>query len=62
MVYQDRFAGNFRGFEEKIPYLQELGARLIHFMPFFRSPPGDSDGGYAVSDYLDVDPSGGAPP
>jgi amylosucrase len=60
MVYLDRFAGSFRGFEEKIPYLRELGVRLIHLMPFFRSPPGNSDGGYAVSDYLGVDPRYGS--
>ena len=56
MVYLDRFAGSLTGFEKKIPYLEELGVRLVHFMPFFRSPPGKNDGGYAVSDYLGVDP------
>ncbi len=56
MVYLDRFAGNLRGFEEKLPYLEELGVKLVHFMPFFRSPPGNNDGGYAVSDHLGVDP------
>jgi amylosucrase len=56
MVYIDRFAGSIKGFEERIPYLEELGVRLVHFMPFFRSPPGNNDGGYAVSDYLGVDP------
>lgn len=56
MVYLDRFAGNLKGFEKKIPYLEELGVKLIHFMPFFRSPSGNNDGGYAVSDYLGVDP------
>jgi len=56
MVYLDRFAGTLKGFEAKLPYLEELGVRLIHFMPFFRTPPGNSDGGYAVSDYLGVDP------
>jgi amylosucrase len=56
MVYVDRFAGNLSGFEEKIPYLRELGIRLVHLMPFFKSPPGQNDGGYAVSDYLEVAP------
>jgi amylosucrase len=60
MVYLDRFAGTLRGFEAKLPYLQELGVRLIHLMPFFRSPEGNSDGGYAVSDYLGVDPRYGS--
>ncbi|MBL8966123.1 MAG: alpha-amylase family protein [Spirochaetaceae bacterium] len=59
MVYLDRFAGNLRGFEEKLPYLEELGVKLVHFMPFFPSPEGNNDGGYAVSDYLGVDPRRG---
>ena len=60
MLYLDRFAGSLKAFEEKIPYLEELGIKLIHLMPFFRSPPGNNDGGYAVSDYLGVDPRYGS--
>lgn len=56
MLYLDRFAGTLRGFRQRIPYLEELGVRLVHFMPFFRSPEGRNDGGFAVSDYLGVDP------
>jgi amylosucrase len=56
MVYLDRFAGNLSGFEKKIEYLEELGVRLVHLMPFFKSPSGQNDGGYAVSDYVEVDP------
>ena len=56
MVYLDRFARDFKGFQRRIPYLEELGVRLVHFMPFCRSPEGNNDGGYAVSDYLAVDP------
>jgi amylosucrase len=60
MLYLDRFAGDLRGFEERIPYLEELGVGLVHFMPFWRSPGGNNDGGYAISDYLGVDPRMGA--
>ena len=55
MVYIDRFAGTLREFQKRLPYLEELGVRLVHFMPFCRSPEGNNDGGYAVSDYLEVD-------
>ena len=56
MVYIDRFAGDLKAFQKRMPYLEELGVRLVHFMPFCRSPEGNNDGGYAVSDYLEVDP------
>jgi len=55
MAYLDRFAGNFRGFRERIPHLERLGVRIVHLMPFFPCPAGNNDGGYAVSDYLGVD-------
>ena len=38
-----------------IPYFQELGLTYLHLMPLFDAPEGDSDGGYAVSDYRTVD-------
>ncbi|MBP7096208.1 MAG: hypothetical protein KBC36_08985 [Spirochaetia bacterium] len=56
MAYLDRFSGDFRGFRERLPHLERLGARIVHLMPFFPCPAGNNDGGYAVSDYLGVDP------
>lgn len=56
MLYVDRFAENLKGFEKKIPYLKELGIRYVHFMPLLKSREGNNDGGYAVSDYLSVEP------
>lgn len=56
MVYLDRFAGDFHGFREHLGWLEDLGIDLVHLMPFMRSPEGENDGGYAVSDYLGVDP------
>lgn len=55
MLYIDRFSKDLRGFEEKIDYLAELGVTYVHFMPLLKSREGNNDGGYAVSDYLEVD-------
>ena len=51
VCYVDLFAENFLGLIEKMDYLKKLGITYLHLMPFFASPPGESDGGYAVSDY-----------
>ena len=56
MAYADRFAGDLDGFRRRLPWLKELGIDIVHLMPFFRSHGGNNDGGYAVSDYLGVDP------
>lgn len=55
MLYVDRFSGDLFGFEDKIDYLAELGITYVHFMPLLKSREGNNDGGYAVSDYLEVD-------
>lgn len=55
MLYVDRFSTDLYGFEEKIDYLCELGITYVHFMPLLKSREGNNDGGYAVSDYLEVD-------
>lgn len=55
MAYVDLFAGNLKGFQEQIPYLKELGITYLHLMPLYKSPPGDDDGGYAVSSYRETD-------
>lgn len=56
MLYVDLFAGNLKGVQEKIPYLKELGITYLHLMPLFRCPEENSDGGYAVSSYREVNP------
>jgi amylosucrase len=53
--YVDLFAGDFVNLEAKIPYLTSLGITYLHLMPLYKSPKGDSDGGYAVSDYRQTD-------
>ncbi|RKF17958.1 amylosucrase [Alginatibacterium sediminis] len=55
-VYVDLFAGDLKKLKTKIPYLQQLGVNYLHLMPLYLCPEGDSDGGYAVSDYRKVDP------
>ena len=57
VCYVDLFAGDLEGIRQKIPYFQELGLTYLHLMPLFRAPLDNSDGGYAVSDYRNVDSS-----
>lgn len=54
MLYTDKFSQNLKEFENKIDYLAELGITYVHFMPLLKSREGNDDGGYAVSDYLNV--------
>lgn len=56
MGYVDRFAGTLAGLRQKLPYLKELGITYLHLLPLFASSQGNSDGGYAVSDYRRVNP------
>lgn len=55
MLYVDRFSTDLYGFEDKIDYLADLGITYVHFMPLLKSREGNNDGGYAVSDYLEVE-------
>ena len=57
VCYVDLFAGDLTGLATRIPYLLELGVTYLHLMPLFRSPEGNSDGGYAVSSYREVRPA-----
>lgn len=49
--YVDRFAKDFEGLAEATPHLEDLGLTHLHLMPPYLTPPLNSDGGYAVSDY-----------
>lgn len=49
--------GDFRGLEQKLSYLQELGVNVIWLMPFFPSPLRDD--GYDIADYVSVHPNYG---
>ncbi|GFI23816.1 amylosucrase [Lachnospiraceae bacterium] len=54
MFYIDNFAGNMKGVESKLDYIQQCNVNYIHLMPFLDTPKGRSDGGYAVSDFRKV--------
>lgn len=54
-LYVDGFAKDLQGLREHLPYLQELGINMLHVMPILECPHGASDGGYAVSNFRDVD-------
>ena len=56
MLYTDAFAGDLKGVQGKLDYLQECGVDYLHLMPLLESPKGRSDGGYAVSDFRKVQP------
>ena len=55
-LYVDRFAGSLKTMPTKLSHLEELGVNFLHLMPIFESPAGESDGGYAVSNFRKVDP------
>ncbi|GAB4457398.1 MAG: alpha-amylase family glycosyl hydrolase [Anaerolineales bacterium] len=57
VCYVDLFAENLESLRAKIPYFKELGLTYLHIMPFYDSPAGENDGGYAVSNYRKVAPS-----
>ncbi len=46
--------GDLPGLISRLPYLEALGVDAIWLTPFYPSPL--NDGGYDVSDYMDVDP------
>ncbi len=54
MLYIDNFAGDLKGVQSKLEYLQKCNVNYIHLMPFLETPKGRSDGGYAVSDFRKV--------
>jgi amylosucrase len=54
-LYVDRFCGSIKNLQGKLDYFEKLGVNFLHVMPVFESPEGESDGGYAVSDFRKVD-------
>ena len=55
--YVDLMGPTLNDLHEKIPYFKALGVTYVHLMPLYDAPKGDSDGGYAVSDYRKVNSS-----
>ena len=54
MLYVDLFAGNLKGVRSHLDYIQECEVNYLHLMPLLESPNGESDGGYAVSDFRKI--------
>lgn len=54
--YVDRFAGDLDGVTAQLDYLEALGVRWLHPLPLLKARDGDSDGGFAVADYRQVEP------
>lgn len=49
--------GDLNGITSKLDYIKKLGADAIWISPFYLSPPGpEGDGGYAVTNYREIDP------
>jgi len=53
-LYADGFAGDLKGLQQRCAYFQELGVNMLHIMPMMECPEGASDGGYAVSNFRDI--------
>jgi amylosucrase len=56
VFYIDRFAGTLKKVLERLDWIEALGISYVHFMPCLKPRPGDSDGGYSVMDYRQINP------
>jgi amylosucrase len=54
-LYANGFGGDLKGVCNHLGYFQELGVNMVHIMPIMRCPEGKSDGGYAVSNFREID-------
>lgn len=54
-LYANGFAQNLNGLCDHLGYFQELGVNMVHIMPIMECPDGSSDGGYAVSNFREID-------
>ena len=59
-AYVDRFGGTLEGVGERIGHLRALGVDYLHLLPFLRARAGDSDGGFAVASFEQVEPALGS--
>lgn len=59
-TYVDRFGGTLAGVAGRLDYLQNLGVTYLHLLPLMKPRAGESDGGYAVADFEDVNPALGS--
>lgn len=56
-AYVDRFGGDLNGVIDRVGYLESLGVGYLHLLPFLRARSGDSDGGFAVASFEEVEPT-----
>lgn len=54
-LYTELYGGDLKGVASHIDHLKDLGVTYLHLMPFTTTPLHDNDGGFAVSDYENVD-------
>jgi len=54
-LYADGFSKDLKGLRSRVGYLQELGVNMLHIMPMLKCPADASDGGYAISDFRNID-------
>jgi len=55
-TYVDRFGGTVAGLAAQVDHLEALGVRYLHVLALLKARAGDSDGGFAVADYLAIEP------
>jgi amylosucrase len=55
-TYIDQFSGTLKATQAKLDYLEALGVTLFHPLPLLKAREGNSDGGFAVVDYMAIDP------
>ncbi|MEB3224533.1 MAG: alpha-amylase family glycosyl hydrolase [Synechococcus sp.] len=55
-LYADGFADNLQDLSQRVDYFTELGVNFIHIMPILECPRHASDGGYAISNYRQINP------
>ncbi|MBU2646943.1 alpha-amylase, partial [bacterium] len=53
-LYADGFANDLKGLQSRLDYFEELGINLVHIMPILKCPQENNDGGYAVSDFRNL--------
>jgi len=59
-LYTKGFGGNLQGVSDRLSYFTELGVNLVHIMPILQCPEKRSDGGYAVSNFREIDSRAGS--
>jgi amylosucrase len=55
-AYVDQFGGDLAGVADRVPHLRDLGVTYLHLLPFLKPRAGESDGGFAVASFDEVDP------